>query len=322
MDCLAVSIALSRPSEGILAFLKEKASVSGDDVSGAPALFDLKAQILRRRRTVQLGPALFLLERATEDLADRLSAVLRPFPVAVDIGTPVDFFARLLRNDPERSVFRVAPPGSADHAALQASPELPPLRDQSADLIVSGYALHAVNDLPGALAQYRRALRPDGLFLACLAGGGTLTELRDCLQSAEADATGGISPRIHPFADLRDMGALLQRAGFALPVTDIDTVTVRYDDLFALLADLRAMGETNILKERLRHPTRRSLFLRTAELYAKRHADADGRIRATFETIWISGWAAHSSQQQPLRPGSAKARLADALAATETPLRG
>jgi hypothetical protein len=167
--------------------------------------------------------------------------------------------------------------------------------------------------------QVRRALKPDGLFLAALAGGDTLTELRQSFAAAESEIEGGISPRVAPFADLRDLGGLLQRAGFALPVIDSERITVRYDTVFALMHDLRRMGATNALTERRRTPLRRKTLLRMAEIYAERFADADRRLRATFEIIWLSGWAPHESQQQPLKPGSAKARLADALGASEIP---
>ena len=163
------------------------------------------------------------------------------------------------------------------------------------------------------LAQIRRALRPDGLLLAAMIGGDTLTELRQSFAAAEAECEGGVSPRVAPFADLRDIGALLQRAGLALPVTDVDRVVVRYDSAFALMADLRRMGATNILIERRRTPTRRATMLRMAQIYGERFADADGRIRATFDVIWLSGWAPHESQQKPLRPGSAKASLEAAV---------
>ncbi len=183
----------------------------------------------------------------------------------------------------------------------------------SLDLVVSALAFQFVNDLPGVLAQIRRALRPDGLLLAAMLGGDTLTELRQCFAAAEAECEGGVSPRVAPFADLRDIGALLQRAGFALPVTDVDRVVVRYDSTFALMQDLRRMGATNILIERRRTPTRRATMLRMAQIYGERFADVDGRIRATFDVIWLSGWAPHESQQKPLRPGSAKASLAEAV---------
>ena len=184
---------------------------------------------------------------------------------------------------------------------------------------VSALALQFVNDLPGTLVQIRRALKPDGLFLAALIGGESLTELRQAFAAAEAEMEGGVSPRVAPFADLRDLGALLQRAGFALPVTDVDRVTVRYATPLALMHDLRRMGATNALVERRRAPLQRGTLQRMMEIYAERFADADGRIAATFEIVWLSGWAPHESQQQPLAPGSAKTRLADALRTTEIP---
>jgi SAM-dependent methyltransferase len=188
-----------------------------------------------------------------------------------------------------------------------------PLRPESLDLVISALALQFVNDLPGVLAQIRRALRPDGLLLAAMIGGDTLTELRQSFAAAESECEGGVSPRVAPFVDLRDVGALLQRAGFALPVTDVDRVVVRYDNAFALMADLRRMGATNILLERRRTPTRRATMLRMAQIYVERFADPDGRIRATFDVIWLSGWAPHESQPKPLRPGSATASLKEAV---------
>jgi SAM-dependent methyltransferase len=188
-----------------------------------------------------------------------------------------------------------------------------PLEPASLDLALSALAFQSVNDLPGVLAQIRRALKPDGLLLAAMIGGDTLTELRQSFAAAEAECESGVSPRVAPFADLRDVGNLLQRAGLALPVTDVDRVVVRYDNAFALMQDLRRMGATNILVERRRTPTRRATMLRMAQIYAERFADADGRIRATFDIVWLSGWAPHESQPQPLRPGSAKARLEDAV---------
>jgi SAM-dependent methyltransferase len=193
------------------------------------------------------------------------------------------------------------------------------LRDESVDLVVSGLALQWINDLPGTLVQIRRALKPDGLFLAALVGGETLTELRQSFAAAEAEIEGGVSPRVTPFADLRDLGMLLQRAGFALPVTDVDRLVVRYSSPFGLMEDLRRMGATNVLRERRRTPLRRATLIRMAEIYADRFADPDGRIRATFDIVWLSGWAPHESQQKPLRPGSATHRLADALGTREIP---
>jgi SAM-dependent methyltransferase len=283
-------------------------------------LFDSRLPVLRRARAHRLGPAAFLDERAGEELSGRLAFVMRPFPVAVDLCSPGAEAMRVLTRG-GRMTLRLAPSGVSDPlAAACADAALPPLREASTDLIVSLYGLDLVNDLPGALAQIRRALRPDGLFIAACAGGHTLFELRDCLQRAEAELTGGLSPRVHPFADLREMGGLLQRAGFTLPVADADSVIVRYSSMFALIADLRAMGMTNALTERSKKPASRSLFLRAAELYAAGHADADGRLRATFETFWIAGWAPDDSQQKALRPGSAKARLADALGTREEKL--
>jgi SAM-dependent methyltransferase len=196
---------------------------------------------------------------------------------------------------------------------LQQSDERLALEPDSLDLVVSALAFQFVNDLPGVLAQIRRTLRPDGLLLAAMIGGDTLTELRQAFAAAEAELEGGVSPRVAPFADLRDIGALMQRAGLALPVTDVDRVVIRYDSAFALMADLRRMGATNVLVERRRTPTRRATLLRMAQIYAERFADADGRIRATFEVIWLSGWAPHESQQKPLRPGSAKIGLEEAV---------
>jgi SAM-dependent methyltransferase len=203
---------------------------------------------------------------------------------------------------------------------IAADEETLPLRDASLDLVVSALALQFINDLPGTLIQIRRALRPDGLFLAALAGGETLTELRQAFAVAEAEIEDGISPRVAPFPDVRDMGALLQRAGFALPVTDVDRLTARYDSPISLMHDLRRMGATNALVERSRRPLKRATLTRMSEIYAERFADRDGRIRATFEIIWLSGWAPHASQQKPLAPGSARRRLADALGTKETRL--
>jgi trans-aconitate methyltransferase len=195
-----------------------------------------------------------------------------------------------------------------------------PLEPQSQNLVVSPLSLHLTNDTPGTLIQIRRALKPDGLFMAAIPGAGTLQELRDVLLSTEAEMSGGASPRVIPFADVRDVGALLQRAGFALPVTDTETYTVRYDSILPLMRDLRAMGMANPMMGRSKRPLNRSFLMRAAQLYAERYSDPDGRIRATFSIIFVSGWAPHESQQKPLRPGSAKTRLADALKTTEIKL--
>ena len=285
-----------------------------------PQIFDRALLARRLARAAQKQPATFLLERAVDDLTSRLETILRPFPRVLDLATPTPLLAQALAVRPDRHVTRAAPrpePVATPIETLVCDAETLPFAPASFDLAVSALALQWVNDLPGTLIQIRRALAPDGLFLACMAGGQTLTELRGALAAAEEEILGGASPRVAPFADSRDLGALLQRAGFALPVTDSETVTVRYASLFSLMADLRAMGSTNVLTQRLRRPTRRALFLRAAEIYAQRHADADGRLRATFEFIWLSGWVPHESQQKPLQPGSAKMRLADALGVKE-----
>lgn len=195
--------------------------------------------------------------------------------------------------------------------------EIVPADPKSADLVVSLMALHEFNDVPGMLAQIQRVLKSDGLFLAAFVGGGTLNELRESLLAAETELTGGASARVYPFMDVRDAGALLQRAGFALPLSDVETVIVRYTTAADLMHDLRAMGASNALVQRSRKPFTKRLLQRTSELYAERHADDDGRIRATFNIIWVSGWAPHTSQQQPLKPGSATVSLADALSKIE-----
>lgn len=269
-----------------------------------PRLFDRALLRDRQTRAVKQGPATFLLDRVSEDLVERLHAVLREFSESVDLGTPGDRLGVALAVTGQRTVPVVLPASDAEPLALAPG---------SADLVVSALALQFVNDLPGVLAQIRRALKPDGLFLAAMIGGETLTELRQSFATAEAEVEGGVSPRVAPFADLRDLGALLQRAGFALPVTDVDRIVVRYDNAFALMQDLRRMGATNILNERRRTLSRRATFLKMAQIYAERFADPDGRIRATFDVVWLSGWAPHESQQKPLKPGSAKMSLADAV---------
>ncbi len=288
-----------------------------------PRLFDRAALKARRRRAAASGER-FLLAHVAREMSERLSAVLRQFPLAIDLATPGEDVAAVLAADPRiRTVVRIeAEPAvlGGQGAAIAAEPDALPLAEGVADLVVSALGLSTVDDLPGALVQIRRALRPDGLFMAALLGGDTFSELRDAFAAAEAEREGGISPRVAPFADVRSLGALLQRAGFALPVADSDRLTVRYADPLALLRDLRAEGLANPLFARRRTFLRRKTLFRALEIYAERFADADGRIRATFEIVWLSGWAPHPGQQQPLRPGSAKARLADALGAVEKPL--
>ena len=270
----------------------------------APILFDRALLRARQRRALRDGPATFLLDRVVEDMAERVQAVLREFKDGADVGTAGDQVRNALADQVERLAH-------VDLPDIESEPLL--LQPESLDLAVSALAFQFVNDLPGVFSQIRRALKPDGLLLAAMIGGETLTELRQSFAAAEAECEGGVSPRVAPFADLRDIGSLLQRAGFALPVTDVDRVVVRYDSALALSADLRRMGATNVLAERRRTPTRRATLLRMAELYAERFADPDGRIRATFDVIWLSGWAPHESQQKPLQPGSAKASLAEAV---------
>src|SRR5579883_494695 len=288
----------------------------------APEIFDASLARARLERAARLGAAGadFLLRRAMEDFAERLALVTRRFAVAVDIATPGPHGAEALIRDPRVDFAAQAAPS----ALLAAQPHCPAfvgdaerlaLPPQSCDLVGSLLGLQSVNDLPGTLIQIRQALRPDGLLLACLLGGDTLTELRQSLTAGEAEILAGAAPRVSPFADVRALGALLQRAGFALPVVDLERVVVRYSDMIALMRDLRAMGATNVLIARSRRFLRRDVLARAGQIYAERFADEDGRLRATFDIVWLSGWAPHESQQKPLKPGSAKARLEDALKA-------
>lgn len=282
-------------------------------------LFDLPLITQRRERAMRrfVSGADFLMEIAGRELAERLAVVERHFDTAVELHGGTGATAREamqtgrvthMRRLETANVF-----GADDTPVTDAPLEEVPLEEQSVNLVLSPLSLHLTNDTPGMLIRIRRALKPDGLFLAAIPGAGTLAELRDVLLAAEAELLGGASPRVIPFPDVRDIGALLQRAGFALPVVDTDSYTVRYDNLFALMRDLRAMGMTNPLAGRSRKPLNRAFFLRAAELYAERYSDPDGRIRSTFSIVYVSGWAPHESQQKPLKPGSAKMRLADAL---------
>jgi SAM-dependent methyltransferase len=283
-------------------------------------IFDRQVLRARRRRAGALGAATFLIDRVADDLAERLSAVLRRFEMAADLGTPTPALRRALVGKVGTLIAvdalaedLVAEPGLKVAADVEALP----FRAAALDLAVSALTLQFVNDLPGALAQIRRALKPDGLFLAALLGGDTLIELRQAFAAAETECEAGLSPRVAPFVDLRDLGALLQRAGFALPVTDVDRISVRYSTPFELMQDLRRMGATNALLERRRTTLRRTTLLRMVEIYTERFADPDGRVRATFDVLWLSGWAPHESQPKPLAPGSAKVRLADVLGVEE-----
>lgn len=275
-----------------------------------PRLFDRRIYAQRRRHA---GDS-FLAADVAEALAERLGAVNRRFARALDLNSRPQIFAALA---PLADNWTRTQAAAGEDGALVADDEALPFAPGSFDLVVSALSLHAVNDLPGTLAQIRRALKPDGLFLAALFGGATLHELRDAFAVGESDVTGGISPRVAPFADVRDLGGLLQRAGFALPVADSEKTVVRYRAFSTLVADLRALGETNALSDRARHALRRDVLAATLSHYARAHADEDGRLLATFEIVYLTAWAPHESQQQPLKPGSATARLADALGTRE-----
>ena len=282
-------------------------------------VFDRRVVRLRRdRAAARLADNDFLLREVGERLADRLDDVKRRFPLALDLGCHTGQLGRLLagRGGIETLVHCDLSPAMAARAAhprVAGDEEALPFADAGFDLVTSLLSLHWVNDLPGALTQIRRTLKPDGLFLAAMLGGDTLKELRQALAEAEIAVEGGLSPRVSPFAGVRDAGGLLQRAGFALPVVDSEKLTVVYADPFRLIADLRGMGEANAILERRRGLTRRATLLAAADRYRKAFADADGRVGATFEVIYLTGWSPHESQPKPLRRGSAKVSLADAL---------
>jgi SAM-dependent methyltransferase len=291
-----------------------------------PRLFDRYLHRARLDRAAPgYGAADFLKARAAGDAVERLEAIMRDFPVAVDLGARNGAFAAALAgSEAQRSAkpkIGVLVEADLSHRMLegreglqvQADEERLPFADESLNLVVSLLSLHWANDLVGALIQIRQALKPDGLFLGALFGGSTLYELRQSLTQAEAELLGGAGLRVSPFADVLDGAALLQRAGFALPVADLDRVTVRYGSVLELIRDVRAMGESNVLHDRARRPLTRPVLARAAEIYHERFSEADGRVRATFDIVTLTGWAPHPDQQQPLRPGSAKMRLADAL---------
>lgn len=289
----------------------------------APVIFDSTLIRLRRDRfAAEAGNHDFLLRRVAEDFSDRLAIVRRTFAAAVNAGAYHGVVSRALRQatnvlamiDVEASQALLA---RCDGPRVAADAEFLPLEPDSVDLIVSGLAWQFVNDLPGNFAQARRALKPDGLLLAAVLGGETLKELREAWLLAETEVSGGASPRVAPFADIRDLGALLQRAGFALPVADADVFRVTYPSPIALMKDIQAMAASNMLAERRRVPVTRGLMLRAAEIYNERFALADGRVPATFEIVTLTAWAPHESQQKPLQPGSAQTRLADALGVKE-----
>jgi SAM-dependent methyltransferase len=286
------------------------------------ALFDRRAWRLHRERAARGGCVDFLYALAAGRLVDRLGDISRRFRIALDLGAYTGALARALEARPGTERVVAADPCVAllhrqRRMRVAVDPELVPFRSGSFDLAVSALALHWVADLPGTLVQLRRVLKPDGLLLAAMLGGDTLTELRDVLIEAELSEEGGASPRVSPTAALGDVAGLLQRAGFAMPVTDADKVVVAYANMFALLHDLRGMGETNALSARRRTPLRRSTLARAGALYGERYGLPDGRIPATFEILCLTGWAPAANQPRPLRRGSAEHRLADALGTVE-----
>jgi SAM-dependent methyltransferase len=283
--------------------------------NGPPRIFDRHAYRARRGRAARAGGDLFLAQEAAGHVAERLGVINRRFARGLDVHSRARVFPSLkpLAHDWVRTG------AAADAPSVIADDEALPFADESFDLVTSILSLHAVNDLPGALVQIRRALKPDGVFMASLFGGDTLQELKQAFAVAESEILGGISPRVAPFGDVRELGGLLQRTGFTLPVADVERVTIGYRDLARLFADLRALGETNVLASRnTAFLSRRLLQALTAE-YAARFRDAEDRFTATFDIIFLTGWAPHERQQKPLPPGSAKARLADALGTKETP---
>ncbi|MGV8998054.1 MAG: methyltransferase domain-containing protein [Parvibaculaceae bacterium] len=293
------------------------------DMQKAPEIFDRKLLRARRDRAAAgFGTHDFLLSRVAEDMSERLGIITRNFSSVLDLGSHTGF-AGLLDLPPQK----IGTPVSADLSAAMvrqaggarvvADEERLPFADKSFDLVLSALSLHWANDLPGALIQIRRALVPDGLFMGAILGGETLVELRQSMNEAEIECEGGLSPRVSPFADLRDVGALMQRAGFALPVVDNDRVCVTYKNPLALMKELRGMGETNAVAERRRVPLKRATLMRAAEIYAEKFSNSDGRVTATFEILMCAGWSPHESQQKPLKPGSATTRLADVLGTGE-----
>ncbi len=289
--------------------------------TGVPQLFDKPLRRKHLSRAAGRRPAFFAQTLAAE-IESRLGLILRSFGTTLIFG-PAAGEVRSRLAEPHRLGHIVtAAPAPEAGVDFVFEEEAVPLAPESLDCIISLFSLNSVNDVPGSLAQMRGALRPDGLFLGSLFAGRTLGELREAWLAAEADLTGGASLRVAPFADLRDLGSLMQRAGFALPAVDLDVTTVRYKDALALMREIKTLGFQHALGHRSRRPVTGALLARAAFLYDQRYGDADGRVRATVETAWVIGWAPHASQPQPLRPGSAKARLADALKTREIKLEG
>lgn len=286
-----------------------------------PIVFDRRRHARRRSRASgDYGGYSFLKQRVAKDFAERLLAINRRFPRVLDIGAQDGTVsAAIAAASDDRELFHcdLSPAFCQPPLGICCDEELLPFADSSFDLALSALSLHWVNDLPGALVQIQRALKPDGLLMAALPGAGTLAELRQSLLRAESEVRGGAVMRVSPFLDVIDGAQLLQRAGFAMPVADTDTVTVRYDSMINLLADLRGMGETSAFADRSGPPLTRSILMRAAEIYAEQFSDPDGRVRATVEIVTLSGWSPGAGQPVPKRPGSATARLADALGVKE-----
>ena len=272
----------------------------------------------RKRASTVFAEHDFLFREVAARLADRLTDIRRKFGLAIDLGTRGRHLNRLLAGNPSiETIVEMGLTPGAGEASFIGDEEALPIASICADLIISNLVLHWTNDLPGTLIQCRQTLKPDGLFMAAILGGQTLAELRQVMTVVEAEISGGVSPRVSPFAELADVASLLQRAGFNLPVADTDTITVTYSDVFALMRDLRGMGETNAVLARPRNFAKRQLFFSVAERYAKLFGDSEGRIPASFQILYLTGWAPDVSQQQPLKPGSASASLADALESEE-----
>ncbi|MGE3872782.1 MAG: methyltransferase domain-containing protein [Parvibaculaceae bacterium] len=288
--------------------------------SGVPKIFAPALRRIHLARAAGARPPFYAQTLATE-IESRLALILRDFKTVLLFGPAAGEIRDALAGTHRLGRIVTAAPAPGPGIDLVFEDDASPLAEASLDCVISLFSLNSVNDVPGSLRQLRMALKPDGLFLAALFAGRTLSELREAWLAAEAELKGGASLRVAPFADMRDLGALLQRAGFALPAVDIDMTTVRYRDALALMREIKALGLQHALAERSRRPVTAALLARAAALYDARHGDADGRVRATVETAWLIGWAPHSSQQQPLRPGSAKARLADALKTEEVKLK-
>lgn len=284
----------------------------GNQESNSAVLFNRAHVRMQRDRAAARAVEHFLKDRVIDELSDRLDIIKRKFETALILGAPSKKLSHIATHSVIADISDKQL-NTVDGNRIQCSEDFLPFKNNSLDMVYSPLCLHSVNDLPGALIQINRCLKSDGLFIGAMFGGETLFELRQCLTEAEINITGGISPRVYPFADKQQTGALLQRAGFALPVVDSDILAVTYKDLQALMTDLRLMGETNTLAGRHKGFAKRRLFELASEFYHQRYAEEDGRIVATFEIIYMIGWAPHESQQKPLRPGSAEKRLSDFL---------